>query len=273
MDQEDFVREIRNAGVNRDSKEDFRFRVDLCAPMLGKSRSVTGAISVGGITRHMRFEKRLLSMIADMGAVALANRDLMDESVEKANSDGLTGLFNKRYLQSRLGEEIHKAETARRPLSLFIFDLDHFKKLNDTHGHLTGDKVLKETAQILKTECMRRGEDVAARWGGEEFLVILPGTPKDGAAKFAEKVRQALEKHSFTNDDGAPIGAVTLSGGVASFPEDGRQQSELVGMADEALYLSKKSGRNRITKAQPKLMSDVDDEPVPGGMGRAASGM
>ena len=271
MDQEDFVRELRSGEANLDAPGHFQFKVDLCAPMLGNTQQTMGVISVGGISRHPKFEKRLLSMIADLGAVALVNRDLMDEHQRDANSDGLTGLFNKRYLRNRLGEEIHKAEREHYPVSIFIFDLDHFKKLNDTYGHLIGDKVLKETAQFVK-KTLQRKTDVAARWGGEEFLIILPETAKDGAWRAAEKIRMALAGHPFQDEDGSPVGPVTLSGGIATFPDDGRQQSELVGAADEALYQAKKAGRNRVIRATPKFLSADRDEPALGEGGRPDAG-
>jgi len=267
MDQEDFVREMRTGGASLDARGHFGFKVDLCAPMLGNNQETQGVISLGGITRHPKFEKRLLSMMADLGAMSLMNRRLMDEQRNKANSDGLTGLITKRYLQELLGEEIHKAEVQNLPVSLFIFDLDHFKKLNDTYGHLTGDRVLKDTAEIVR-RTIREG-DISARWGGEEFLLILPATPKEGAWRAAEKVREALARHAFQDDEGKPIGRVTLSGGVAAFPGDGRTQSELVGAADEALYHAKRSGRNKVLMAQPKYLSEGGEEPI---LGTASGG-
>ncbi|HEV8336415.1 MAG TPA: sensor domain-containing diguanylate cyclase [Candidatus Polarisedimenticolia bacterium] len=264
MDQEDFVREMRTGGgAVLDAPAHFRFKVDLCAPMLAYNGAVQGVISVGGITRHPKFEKRLLVTIGDLGGIALLNHALMEDQKKKANSDGLTGLINKRYLKELLGGEIHKAETQHRPVSLFIFDLDHFKKLNDNYGHLTGDRVLQGTADVLRKTV--RDTDFAARWGGEEFLVILPDTPKDGALKAAEKVREALESQVFQDDEGNPIRKVTLSGGIATFPEDGRQQMELVGAADEALYRAKEMGRNRVVRSEPKFLSDHSDEPEIGG--------
>jgi diguanylate cyclase (GGDEF)-like protein len=185
-------------------------------------------------------------------------RRLMEEQRKKANSDGLTQLITKRYLQELLGEAIHKAEIDHKPVSVFIFDLDHFKKLNDTHGHLTGDRVLKETAEVVRKTI--READIAARWGGEEFLIVLPSTPKEGAWRAAEKVREGLARHTFHDDQGDAIGKVTLSGGIASFPDDGRTQSELVRAADEALYSAKRSGRDRVLKAEPKFLSDGNEE-------------
>ena len=259
MDQEDFIREMRTGGVNLDAPGHFRFKVDLCAPMLGSSGQPQGVISVGGITRHPKFEKRLLGTIADLGAIALITHRHMEHQKSEANSDGLTHLVNKRYLRDRLGEEIHRAESQIKPVSIFIFDLDHFKKLNDTHGHLVGDRVLKETANVLRRTI--RDGDIPARWGGEEFLVILPNTPKDGALTAAEKIREALAHHQFLGEDDEPIGSVTLSGGVATFPEDGRRQSELVGAADEALYRAKKGGRNRVLAAEARFLSEAGEEP------------
>jgi diguanylate cyclase (GGDEF)-like protein len=266
MDQEDFVREKRTGGENLDAPSHFRFKVDLCAPMLANNQQVQGVISVGGITRHPKFEKRLLATVADLGGIALLNHGLMEDRKKQANSDGLTGLINKRYLKDLLGEEIHRAEVNHHPLSLFIFDLDHFKKLNDSYGHLTGDRVLQGMAELLRGGKTIRDTDIAARWGGEEFLIILPGTPKEGALKAAEKVRDTLEKQLFEDDDGNPIIKVTLSGGIATFPEDGVQQTELVVAADKALYRAKKQGRNRVIRSDPNLFSAPGEEqPVEGG--------
>jgi diguanylate cyclase (GGDEF)-like protein len=260
MDQEDFVREMRSGDANLDAPAHFRFKVDLCAPMLANNQEIQGVISVGGITRHPKFEKRLLSTIADLGGIALLNHGLMEDRKKQANSDGLTGLINKRYLKEILGEEIHKAEVKHRPLSLFIFDLDHFKKLNDNYGHLTGDRVLQGMADLLRKGRTIRDTDIAARWGGEEFMIVLPDTPKEGALKAAEKVRGALERNLFEDDDGNPIIKVTLSGGIATFPEDGVQQTELVVAADKALYRAKKQGRNKVVKSEPNLFSAAGDD-------------
>ena len=269
MDQEDFVREMRSGGTSLDAPAEFRFKVDLCAPMLGNRSRTEGIISVGGLTRHPKYEKRLLTMIADLGAIALLNRRLMSEAENRANSDGLTELFNKRYLKTWLGEQIHKAEVGRYPVSIFVFDLDHFKRCNDTHGHLTGDRVLKETAKVLR-KTVHKNTDVAARWGGEEFLVVFPGEPKEKAFRAAERIRLALAAHVFEDEDGQSIGPITLSGGVATFPEDGRHQPQLIGAADAALYQAKQAGRNRIIKAEPKFLSNAsEDLPVAEG-GRPA---
>ena len=143
-----------------------------------------------------------------------------------------------------------------------IVDMDEFKSINDNYGHLTGDLVLQGTAEVLRRTV--RDTDIAARWGGEEFLVVLPNTPKEGAWTAAEKVREALGKQLFHDEDGNPVAKVTLSGGVATFPEDGCQQTELVAAADRALYEAKETGRNKVLKSKPRFFSASGEEPIAG---------
>jgi diguanylate cyclase (GGDEF)-like protein len=145
-------------------------------------------------------------------------------------------------------------------MSLAMFDLDDFKKLNDTRGHLEGDKVLVKAAALVKDSL--REIDVAARYGGEEFAVILPDTAKDGAAAVAERIRARIEDH-FQRRGGGP--KMTASGGVASYPDDADNVHDLIKRADESLYRSKAEGKNRITLAQPERRRHerlVTDQPV-----------
>jgi diguanylate cyclase (GGDEF)-like protein len=175
-----------------------------------------------------------------------------------ANSDGLTKLFNKRFFMSRLSDEILKAEKGHYPFSLFIFDLDHFKHYNDTQGHQAGDEVLKLTGQILRD--MVRPDDTAARYGGEEFIVILPQTPKDGAMIAAERIRAKVAEHPYANRESQPLKIVSLSGGIATFPDDGRTGTDLIAAADAALYRAKQAGRNRVLRAETKYFSDGSED-------------
>ena len=257
MDVNDFVREMRQTGVSLEAPSHFRFQVELCAPMVHQGK-LFGVISVGGVTRHYKYEKTMLKLIADLGSIALHNNELFSQVQEMANLDGLTKLYNKRFFMQRLSDEIIKAEKAHYPVSLFIFDLDHFKHYNDTQGHQAGDEVLKMTGQILRE--MVRPDDVAARYGGEEFIVILPNTPKDGAMIAAERLRQRIEQHEFPNRESQPLKTVSLSGGVATFPDDGRDGTDLVKAADDALYKAKKAGRNQIRRSEPQYFSDGSEE-------------
>ncbi len=159
-------------------------------------------------------------------------------------TDGLTGLYNHRYFYKRFAEELERAKRYDRRLSLVMADIDNFKHYNDTHGHQKGDVVLKGVAECIKNTL--RVNDVPARYGGEEFAIILPETAKDTAVKVAERIRMEVEKKDFQGEEKQPGGSLTISIGVATFPDDGTTVDELVKKADEALYRAKRKGRNRV---------------------------
>lgn len=166
--------------------------------------------------------------------------------VESALRDGLTKAFNKTYFQERLASELAYAQRHDVPLSLLLMDLDHFKRVNDGHGHLAGDHVLSSFAQIV-FDTIRR-EDVFARYGGEEFAIISRGIDLEGSRVFGERLRELVELHAF-EFNGARI-PVTVSIGVATFPDvSALEPDDMVQAADRALYQSKAMGRNRVTAA------------------------
>jgi two-component system cell cycle response regulator len=156
--------------------------------------------------------------------------------------DGLTQIHNKRYLYEALEREIVRGRRHERHLAVLLFDIDHFKRINDMHGHLAGDFVLKEVARIVQSRIRR--DEVFARYGGEEFAIILPETSLDGAAALAENLRQKVAEHSFVFQ--ADSIRVTISLGVALMQENDRQANDLIKRADERLYAAKNSGRNRV---------------------------
>src|SRR5262245_38813410 len=172
---------------------------------------------------------------------------IYERTERSAISDGLTGLYNHAFFLQALRRELNRCRRHGLEMSLAMFDLDDFKKLNDTRGHLEGDKVLMKAAALVK-ETLRE-VDVAARYGGEEFAVILPDTPKEGGRVVAERIRVRIEEH-FQRRRGGP--KVTASGGVASYPEDAESIEDLIRRADEGLYRSKAAGKNRITLSQPE---------------------
>ncbi|MBI5560259.1 MAG: diguanylate cyclase [Deltaproteobacteria bacterium] len=159
-------------------------------------------------------------------------------------TDGLTGVFNHRHFYTRLDEEIKRASRYAKPFSLIMLDIDHFKLYNDAHGHKEGDRILKEVAASLMGSL--RDSDALARYGGEEFTVILPETGKGQAALLAERVRKGVEAHDFPDAGTQPGGRLTISLGVASYPEDGTTGDGIVEKADAALYRAKEGGRNRV---------------------------
>jgi len=167
---------------------------------------------------------------------------------ESALRDGLTKAFNKKYFTDRLESELTFALRHESPLVLVMFDIDHFKKVNDTHGHQAGDLVLSEISTLLTGAL--RAEDVFARYGGEEFAVICRGTDLTQASVVGERMRKAVEKHRFVHE-GTPI-PVTISVGIAGLPDPAvKDATDLVARADKALYQSKHGGRNRVTIHQP----------------------
>jgi diguanylate cyclase (GGDEF)-like protein len=156
--------------------------------------------------------------------------------------DGLTQIHNKRYLYEALERELIRGRRHGRHLAVLMFDIDHFKRINDVHGHLAGDFVLKELARIIQS-CIRRDE-VFARYGGEEFCIILPETAIDGAVELGERLRVLVEQHEFVfQQDNIKV---TISVGCAQLGEDIRNASELLKRSDERLYEAKNSGRNRV---------------------------
>ena len=182
-----------------------------------------------------------------MEALARKNEELSAINTflaERANRDGLTGLYNHRYFQEALARETALCVRHGRALSLIFGDVDHFKQFNDMHGHQAGDMVLCRIAEILQ-KCIRMS-DVVARYGGEEFVVLLPDTIKEDARELAERIRVAIESHPFPGGETQPGGKLTISIGLSSFPEDGRETGALIQRADSALYAAKRSGRNLV---------------------------
>jgi diguanylate cyclase (GGDEF)-like protein len=172
----------------------------------------------------------------------VANKRLRKLSI----TDGLTGLFNHRHVHELLRDEWERSLRSGEPVGVAMLDLDRFKSINDTYGHPTGDVVLYETARIISETA--REIDMVGRYGGEEFIAILPNTDEDAAAHFAERVREAVEAHLYRDEENEI--RMTVSCGVASAPLEGTDSPEaLLKMADEALYSAKTSGRNRVIRS------------------------
>jgi diguanylate cyclase (GGDEF)-like protein len=158
--------------------------------------------------------------------------------------DGLTALFNHRHFQEALAQELARSSRSGKPCSIVFMDVDNFKAYNDTHGHPDGDKLLRTLSEILTSQL--RCSDLAARYGGEEFVLLLPETPKAAALRIAETLRAKVEREHFPGRERQPLGRVTISAGVACYPEDGRDTQTLLGCADQRLYQAKNGGRNQV---------------------------
>ncbi len=173
--------------------------------------------------------------------------NIFEETEKSSKSDGLTGLFNRRHFNETLTGELNRSQRYEDPFSLIFFDLDNFKILNDTLGHQAGDLALKEVARILIEE--KRIEDTAARYGGEEMVLILPQTPKIKALVIAERIRSRVEKMVLEYQGEAF--QLTMSGGVSSYPLDATEQDRLLRCADKAVYQAKAQGKNKIVLHTP----------------------
>jgi diguanylate cyclase (GGDEF)-like protein len=185
-------------------------------------------------------------------------RDSRDELERLSRTDGLTGLPNRRHLMETLEKEVRRAKRNERPFSLLMVDVDHFKRYNDTFGHLAGDEVLKRLAQVLSAAV--RTADYAARYGGEEFTVVLPETSLDSALEVAERIRAKMEEQTFGVD---AAGRVTLSIGIAEYPADGTTVEAVASAADSALYAAKEHGRNRVVTTQSRILpTQVEGTPL-----------
>jgi diguanylate cyclase (GGDEF)-like protein len=194
-------------------------------------------------TRTTESQLQLATTFAAQAGLALGNLKLRAALKEQSLRDPLTGLYNRRFLDETLERELARAQRQGAPLALIMTDIDHFKRFNDTRGHDAGDAVLRSVAQTLKSHI--RGGDIACRFGGEEFTVILPECALDAASKKAEILRQAIASLVLSHD-GQALGTVTMSFGVAFFPEDGSDSTGLLKAADTALYRAKNAGRNRV---------------------------
>lgn len=164
---------------------------------------------------------------------------------QRAVTDPLTGLMNRAGLMDEMEAAVEESAEHGSPLCIVMLDIDHFKAINDTHGHLIGDRVIRFVAQVMQKNT--KGKDIAARYGGEEFTVLLPDTPINGAQTVAEKIRASVAQAQLVRaDNKKPLGQITLSAGVASY-QPGEDIMDFIDRADQALYRSKTEGRNRVS--------------------------
>lgn len=189
-------------------------------------------------------EMDFLSLFAKQIEMSITIADLFQAVRDQAVTDALTGLYNRRYFEEALAKEVQRSQRQKQPFSIIGIDLDFLKKINDTHGHYYGDLAIKTIAKVLKVNA--RAIDIPARIGGEEFDVLLPGVTSEGAMAAAERIRKAIEETEIET-----IGHITGSLGVATFLEHTDNAEELLELTDQAMYSSKRNGRNQVTMAKP----------------------
>jgi diguanylate cyclase (GGDEF)-like protein len=203
----------------------------------------------GAVPAHVKEARRQLALsVTQHIALALANLRLQETLRGQAIRDPLTDLFNRRYMEESLAREIRRARRGSTPLGIIMLDIDHFKRFNDTYGHEAGDVLLRAMAAFLKAHV--RGEDIACRYGGEEFTLILPGASLQVSKQRAEFIREGVKDLSVSHESQS-LGPVTLSLGVAIFPDHGETGDAVLRAADMALYQAKQEGRNRVIVASP----------------------
>ena len=232
---------------SRPSLEDFmELSPDFVAPVFGISGTV-GALVIAGCPFPLEEERINMSMLSDLLSMALQNATHIDLSKDGKWVDQFTGVANRLYFQLRFESEIRRTENYRQALALLMLDIDEFKLINDTHGHYAGDVVIKKMAEIVKKNT--RSSDLVGRFGGDEFMVLITSTTEDQAVSFAEHLREKISTTDISIPGTEVRVRITISGGLAIFPSHGQSTAELFRAADDALYASKRQGRNRVLLA------------------------
>lgn len=236
----------------------------LCVPVTRNGRTI-GVILIGPSERELPQWRELARTIALITSVAMASAAVLKQQKRLANTDGPTGLLNRTHILQCVREMIDSRRDGPRTLCLFLFDIDHFKHYNDSNGHLPGDELLKSLAKLLRDSI--REAELAGRYGGEEFLVVMPNVTRVEALRAAERIRVLVSERPFDFREGQPGGSVTVSGGVAMWPTDGDDVETLLRCADEALYEAKRAGRNRVfAYSTPELAVGDPGDLLSGGM-------
>lgn len=255
-----FVVKTLHPLIVEDVRTDFRFDLDkiedqdrrglrslISTPLIvGEKTLGILRLDSGAAHKFSTDDLRFLRTIADLTSIAIENAQLYERLEAMAIKDGLTGLFLRRHMLERLGEEISRGMRRGHRLSFLMIDLDHFKQYNDSFGHMAGDIVLKTIAQLLEEHFNRPGE-IACRYGGEEFCVVLPDCGKLKAFGLADELRKKIEAREIILRRHKTH--MTASMGVAAFPTDAGAADDLIFKADEALYQAKETGRNRVCAA------------------------
>jgi diguanylate cyclase (GGDEF)-like protein len=224
-----------------------------CGPLIAGG-IIIGAVRLVGLKHFWTPEReRLLESYLSGAASALSNLRLLDTMKQQANVDMLTGLYNRRFLEDYARKMLAMARRRQQPVGVLMMDLDHFKSFNDIYGHEIGDRILRQFAKTVTSAI--REINLASRFGGEEFVVLLPDTGPRACMLVAERIRQAVMEMDVPSGTDKPLPPVTVSVGIAVFPEHGHTLEEVLLASDKALYESKHAGRNCATLYAPQVES------------------
>jgi len=223
----------------------------ICVPIVSKFKKFGLILVEQNFNNAFDIDKvNLLTVIAQQVGMAIENVSLYNKMHELAVRDNLTGVYNRLYFHERLEAELINAKTKHCEFTLAMLDIDHFKRFNDTYGHLFGDRVLKTVAEVMSQSI--RSEDIIARFGGEEFIILFPNTSLNKAYKIVERLRKKIESTNVS--DGSVCASITASFGIASFPQNASNVTELLKNVDDALYKAKECGRNCV-KITERILS------------------
>lgn len=231
----------------------------LCIPLLAQGETIGVLHFVMPMHVSLDHYRGLSNAIAEQVGLTLANIQLRDSLREQAIRDPLTGLFNRRYMLEALDQSHSRAERTQTEIAIMMIDLDHFKLFNDNFGHDAGDHVLKAVSQVLKDSL--RQEDIACRYGGEEFCIVCPSTNEEQARHIATRIGKGISSLEL-NMNQLSLGTVTTSIGIALYPNHADNMEDTIKVADEALYLAKQNGRDRVEVARANTVEKVEDKAV-----------
>jgi diguanylate cyclase (GGDEF)-like protein len=257
MDQRDFESHRLHTGRDPMASGTPGLEVDMAAPMVVGGETV-GVLAVAGARRTSSEAKDVLRLIAQVGGLAVHHVSAYTQVRVTADLDGLTGIYNKRLMTEVLAETVFRAQQQSSRMAVFLFDVDNFKHYNDTNGHAAGDLLLTQLARLVDDNI--RKENTFGRFGGEEFLLVLPDTTAEQALIVAEKVRYLIAHHEFACAEKQPLGRVTVSGGIAACPDHGADSAALLRAADDALYEAKRQGRNRVLSGRVRSLGTNPDD-------------
>jgi diguanylate cyclase (GGDEF)-like protein len=252
MDEQDYARELGPQSLGPGAH---RFAV--VAPMVAGKETI-GVLAFASPRRNQARGKEALRMIAQLAGMTWYSISTYQTVRTEAETDGLTQVFNKRTLQERLCELVYEAHKNGSRLAVFLFDIDNFKHYNDVNGHLAGDELLRTLARLVRD--IVRQDDMFGRFGGEEFLLVMPGKDSAAAMAAADHIRRTIAEFPFAFADRQPLGCLSISGGVAAVPDDANDSAALLRAADLALYKAKDEGRNRVIRAMPSYAGEDETD-------------